>query len=176
MWRRQNMQGWDELDSLGLKHDWNQTCLIWQYAYLHCIMSTQDLRWCHCADLKNLTLLSFQIKSFLSKNFYLGTIIGSEKVSKKSTETQCPFTSFSSYISTDGFKSRKLAWGQSIDGIQISPVLHTSVCACVGVCAVCSFITCVCSCNHDLNEDTERFHHHRDVPYAATSLHALMLN
>ena len=39
-----------------------------------------------------------------------------------------PFTLFSTYISTDDFKSRKLAGGQSIDGIQISPVLHTSVC------------------------------------------------
>lgn len=65
----QNMHGRDELDSLGLKHDWNQTCLIWQYSYLHCIISKQDLRRCHCADIKKSYSAFFSNKKFLKYRF-----------------------------------------------------------------------------------------------------------
>lgn len=132
--------------------------VCWQYSYLPCIMSKQDLRRCYCADLKNLTLLSFQIKSFLSTNFYLGTIIQVQRKFQKRVQRHSVHSPhFPHYIKVQTISNPGNWHGGNPLMVFRFHQFYTHQCVCVQVCVcrVCSFITCVYSCNYNHNEDAE---------------------
>lgn len=65
-----------------------------------------------------------------------------------------------------GIKTWMLTLVPSTDFIQISLVLP----ALVYVCRLCSFNTCVDSCNHHFNQDTELFHDLQSHPFIVTPI------